>query len=296
MFDNDIDYDAVFAVEAEPENGSGAEDQEAAEPETETETEGAEEQEAAEPAGNGDETNASDDTDAPGGPEENEKPKGRKDAMYAAARRRAEAEADRKVDEMIKSFGWADPYHGNKPITTKAEFDAYREAYSEDQRKLVQQKSGLSEEEFTKMVDELPEVKQAKAAQEQAVQAQIQARIAQELREISALDPDVHEMSDVLSGEDGAKVRDYISRGYNLVDAYKIVHFDELSGRAAEGRREQADMNAAGKAHLRATKSRATGMVSVPRETMEYYKIYFPDMSEADIQRDYNKQLNSGGK
>ena len=69
MFDNDIDYDAVFSVEAGPDtNGSGAEDQEAAEPETETEAEGAEEQDAAEPAGNVDETNASDDTDAPGGP------------------------------------------------------------------------------------------------------------------------------------------------------------------------------------------------------------------------------------
>ena len=298
MFD-DIEYYAALGVE-NPDEGNGANEADAADqPSDETETEGEEEQEAAEPAEETDESSEeeqSGDTEPEAADSEQtgRQPKGKKDSVYAAARRRAEAEKNREIDEIIKGMGWTDPYT-QQPITSKAEYDAYKAKYAEDQKQKLREKSGMTEEEFDQYLGELPEVKQAREAQQQAVQTKIQAQIADEIRQISALDPSVHEVSDVLSGQGGDKVREYIAKGYTLVDAYKLTHFEELQNRSAERARDTAGRNAAGKSHLTASKPRGQGMAAVPQETMRWYKAFMPDMSEAEIQKDYNKQLKETG-
>lgn len=295
MFDSDIDYNAVFGIDSEAENASGEEEQEAAEPAEEEDTEGAEEQEVAETADDAGEE--PDDTDAEG-PEApaGSRPKGKKDSVYAAARRRAEAEMNGKLDEIIKGYNWKDPYTG-KPITSKAEYDQYLEKFNEDQRKKVREKSGMSDEQYDDYIAGLPEVKEARRIKEEAQQAQIQQQISEELRQISELDPSVHTVSDVLSGESGEQIRQSIARGMTLIDAFKLANFDRLRNGAAEGERIHAGYNAMSKAHLGKTRSRGQGMAEVPKETKEYYKVYFPHMSDSDIQKEYNKwekQKNGG--
>lgn len=296
MFDEDIDYYAALGIE-NPDEGEGAKEADAADQPTEDEqTEGEGEQETAEPAEETDEAEESEqsDNDVEPADDPGRKPKGKKDSVYAAARRRAEAERDREIDQIIKDMGWTDPYT-QKPITTKAEYDAYKVKYAEDQKAKLREKSGMTEEEFDKYLGELPEVKEAREAQQKAVQAQIQSQIADEIRQISALDPSVHEVSDVLSGEGGDQIRAYIAKGYTLVDAYKLVHFAELQNNAVAQTRKTAEANAAGKSHLTASKPRGQGMAAVPKETMRWYKAFMPDMTEAEIQKDYNKQLKDTG-
>ena len=299
MFD-DIDYNAVFGLDSDAENAPGEEEQETAEPAEEEDTEGEEEQEAAEPAENSGES--PDDTGAEEQDSSGEKkPKGKKDSVYAAARRRAEAEADAKAEakatamlnEMISGYNWTDPYTGQQ-IKTKAEYESYLEKFNEDQRKKVQEKSGMNDEQYEKYVAGLPEVREARKIKEEAQQAQIRQQIADELKQISALDPSIHTVSDVLSGENGELIRECIAKGMTMLDAFKLANFDRLRNGAAEDERRHAGYNAASKAHLTQSKSRGQGMTMVPKDTLDMYRAFNPDMTDAEIQKDYNKYLNGG--
>lgn len=299
MFD-DIDYNAVFGLDSDAENAPGGEEQDPAEPAEEEDTEGEEEQEAAEPAEDSGES--PDDTGAEEQDSSGEKkPKGKKDSVYAAARRRAEAEADAKAEakatamlnEMISGYNWTDPYTGQQ-IKTKAEYESYLEKFNEDQRKKVQEKSGMNDEQYDKYVAGLPEVREARKIKEEAQQAQIRQQIADELKQISALDPSIHTVSDVLSGESGEQIRECIAKGMTMLDAFKLANFDRLRNGAAEDERRHAGYNAASKAHLTQSKSRGQGMTMVPKDTLDMYRAFNPEMTDAEIQKDYNKYLNGG--
>ena len=156
----EIDYGAVFDVEV-PETTTGAEETEVAEPSEDdtitTAAQGAEEQEAAAPAVEETEEPEQPQTEAP-----EQEPKTDRDAQFAAARRKAEAERDaaiarakedaqKQVDEFFKNSGLMNPYTGH-PITTRAEYEAYRERFEADQKAKLMEKAGITQEEFQAFV------------------------------------------------------------------------------------------------------------------------------------------------
>ena len=169
----EIDYGAVFDVEV-PETTTGAEETEIAAPSEETGTttataQGAEEQEAAAPAVEETEESEQPQAEAP-----EQEPKTDRDAQFAAARRKAEAERDaaiaqakedaqKQVDEFFKTSGLMNPYTG-QPITTRAEYEAYRERFEADQKAKLMEKAGITQEEFPAFVQGLPEVRAARQA------------------------------------------------------------------------------------------------------------------------------------
>ena len=173
----EIDYGAVFDVEV-PETTTGAEETEIAAPSEETGTttataQGAEEQEAAAPAVEGEEDPEQPQTEVP-----EQEPKTDRDAQFAAARRKAEAERDaaiarakedaqKQVDEFFKNSGLMNPYTG-QPITTRAEYEAYRERFEADQKAKLMEKAGITQEEFQAFVQGLPEVRAARQAKAEA--------------------------------------------------------------------------------------------------------------------------------
>lgn len=175
----EIDYNAVFGIE-------GEEVQEAADPATE-DTVGENEQEPAAPAGESqdgaeDEQEPSDEIHHVQTDEEN--------ARYAAMRRKAEADAEKRMnaelDKSIASLGLTDPYT-NKPITNHAEMQAYRQRFVEEQRKEMQEKAGMSPEDYQRFVDSLPEVQAGKAAQQKVMDLEIRAKIDSQMREIQMI-------------------------------------------------------------------------------------------------------------
>ena len=155
-------------------------------PQEDAGAQGAKEQEAAEPAGeeNQDTDAAVQEEPAAGGDEHSETGKEAKrvqddarNAEFAAARRKAEAERDaavekakadaqeeaRKIiDEAFSRSGLMNPYT-KKPITSKAEYDEYKQRYDEERKARVMKKSGMSDEEFEAFVNDLPEVRQARS-------------------------------------------------------------------------------------------------------------------------------------
>ena len=245
----EIDYGAVFDVEV-PETTTGAEETEIAAPSEETGTttataQGAEEQETAAPAVEETEESEQPQAEAP-----EQEPKTDRDAQFAAARRKAEAERDaaiarakedaqKQVDEFFKSSGLVNPYTG-QPITTRAEYEAYRERFEADQKAKLMEKAGITQEEFQAFVQGLPEVRaarqakaEAEAAARQAREQEAKARVDEQLRQIQAIDPTVKELGDLAKLDTYPKLYDMVKRGYSILDAYRCLLYTSPSPRDA---------------------------------------------------------------
>jgi polyhydroxyalkanoate synthesis regulator phasin len=290
---DDINYGELFGLD-ESENT-----QEAAEPaqdEAES-TQGENEQEVAEPAGDDTESSAEPDDVEP------EKQTPEQNAKYAAARRKAEqerdqavaqaksdakAEADKYLDETIAGMGLTNPYT-KQPITTKAEYDEYKAKYEEEKRNRVVKKSGMSQDEFRKFVDDLPEVKQAKAIAAQAQEQQAKMKIDEQLRQITEMDPSIKELGDLTKMDNYDEFYGKVKRGMTLVEAYMLTNFDKLSGRKAAATKQAALNSINSKQHLSGTSSRGTGALSVPADVKDMYRAINPDATDAEIQAHYNK-------
>lgn len=278
----DIDYSAVFGLE-------GEEVQELADPATEDNV-GANEQEAAAPAG-----------ESQDGAEPEQKPSeesghhvqtDEENARYAAVRRRAEADAEKRMnaelDKSIASLGLTDPYT-NKPITNHSEMQAYRQRFVEEQRKEMQEKAGMSPEDYQRFVDSLPEVQEGKKAQQKVMDLEIRAKIDSQMREIQMISPEIKSMEDLSKLDNFEKLYDMVGKGYELADAYKVLNYDRLTAKAAEVAKQQALNSIGGKNHLQPVTPRGQGAVPVPVDVAAEYRALMPEATDAEIQAHYNK-------
>ena len=308
----EIDYGAVFDVEV-PETTTGAEETEIAAPSEETGTttataQGAEEQEAAAPAVEETEESEQPQAEAP-----EQEPKTDRDAQFAAARCKAEAERDaaiaqakedaqKQVDEFFKTSGLMNPYTG-QPITTRAEYEAYRERFEADQKAKLMEKAGITQEEFQAFVQGLPEVRaarqakaEAEAAARQAREQEAKARVDEQLRQIQAIDPTVKELGDLAKLDTYPKLYDMVKRGYSILDAYRLANYDTLTQRAAEASRKAAINSVQSKQHLKATESRGGGAIPVPDSVLEEYRVLNPGATKEEIQKHYQSYMKNSRK
>ena len=302
----EIDYGALFGIDA------GGNEQEAAEPAQDetTQAQGAEAQEPAEPAGEETQEPAPAQETAEGGEERRERQTPEQNAAFAAARRKAEAERDaaveqarrdaqaetqRMIDEMFKNSGLIDPFT-KQPITSKAEYDAYRQRYDAERKASVLKKSGMSDAEFSAFIDGLPEVQQAKAAQKAAEQArraametQAKLRTEEELKEIGKLNPNIRELRDLTAMETYPRFLELVKRGNTLLDAYRLANIDALTSGAAAATRQAAINAVQSKRHMGQTKERGTGAMRVPEDVRAMYRALNPGATDAEIQAHYNR-------
>ena len=278
----EIDYNAVFGIE-------GEEVQEAADPATEDNV-GANEQEAAEPAGES--QDGAEDEQEPSDESSHHVQTDEENARYAAMRRKAEADAEKRMnaelDKSIASLGLTDPYT-NKPITNHAEMQAYRQRFVEEQRKEMQEKAGMSPEDYQRFVDSLPEVQAGKAAQQKVMDLEIRAKIDSQMREIQMISPEIKSMEDLSKLDNFDKLYDMVGKGYELADAYKVLNYDRLTAKAAEAAKQQALNSIGGKNHLQPVTPRGQGAVPVPADVAAEYRALMPEATDAEIQAHYNK-------
>lgn len=295
----DIDYAALFGVE------EGAEAQEPADPaQPETATEGEEAQEPAAPAG------SEDTASGEAQPEQSGAQSAERNAAFAAARRKAEAERDAAIakakadaalerDTAIKdvfaTMGIKNPYT-KQPITTMTEYEAYKARYSEERKSSMLKKLGMSDDEFSDYVNELPEVRAARAeaasarkAQEEAAAAAAKADIEAQVAEIAKLDPNIKTLNDLAKMENYAEFYEKVKRGYTLVDAYESVNRGRRMADVAASAKQAALNAAAGKGHMQQTQARGAGAQEVPESVMREYRIWVPNATDAEIRAHYNK-------
>lgn len=280
----EIDYNAVFGIE-------GEEVQEAADPATEDNV-GANEQEAAEPAGESHVEEGAETGQKPSDESSHHVQTDEENARYAAMRRKAEADAEKRMnaelDKSIASLGLTDPYT-NKPITNHAEMQAYRQRFVEEQRKEMQEKAGMSPEDYKRFVDSLPEVQAGKAAQQKVMDLEIRAKIDSQMREIQMISPEIKSMEDLSKLDNFDKLYDMVGKGYELADAYKVLNYDRLTAKAAEAAKQQALNSIGGKNHLQPVTPRGQGAVPVPADVVAEYRALMPEATDAEIQAHYNK-------
>lgn len=280
----EIDYNAVFGIE-------GEEVQEAADPATEDNV-GANEQEAADPAGESHVEEGAETGQKPSDESSHHVQTDEENARYAAMRRKAEADAEKRMnaelDKSIASLGLTDPYT-NKPITNHAEMQAYRQRFVEEQRKEMQEKAGMSPEDYQRFVDSLPEVQAGKAAQQKVMDLEIRAKIDSQMREIQMISPEIKSMEDLSKLDNFDKLYDMVGKGYELADAYKVLNYDRLTAKAAEAAKQQALNSIGGKNHLQPVTPRGPGAVPVPADVVAEYRALMPEATDAEIQAHYNK-------
>lgn len=303
MFKNDdIDYDNLFGVEAgdnEAEIADQPEESEDIAEDTETTvTDMPEGEDSISGTGDREPENAepASDTNSKKVPQTSEE-----NSAYAAARRKAEAERDaaiakvkaeaqKEIDAAYASTGIINPYT-NKPITTKAEYDEYRERFAVEQKKAFKEKAGLSDAEFNQFISDLPEIRAAKEAQVKAEEARAKINIENQLKEISELDPSVKTLEDLAKLDTYPRFYELVKRGNTFVDAYKLANMDTLTQKAAAASRQAVINQSAGKQHLEATSQRGAGAVTVPNEVKEAYRAFNPGATDAEIQKHYNSYM-----
>lgn len=212
--------------------------------------------------------------------------------------REIRARAAKQLDESIAALGLTNPYT-KEPIKDKADYDAYRAKVDEDRRAKLLKKAGMSEEEFTKLAAEQPEIK---AQLEEAREAKRQAAAAamnEQLRQIHELDPAINTVEDLAKMPNYAQFYRFVKQNrLSLVEAYRLANMERLSARTAAATK-QAAMNAAqSKAHLEATKARGKGgdVTVVPNDVREYYRMINPKATEAEVKADYAKYLKNLSK
>ena len=210
--------------------------------------------------------------------------------------REIRARAAKQLDESIAALGLTNPYT-KEPIKDKADYDAYRAKV--DERAKLLKKAGMSEEEFTKLAAEQPEIK---AQLEEAREAKRQAAAAamnEQLRQIHELDPAINTVEDLAKMPNYAEFYRFVKQNrLSLVEAYRLANMERLSERAAAATKQAAINAAQSKAHLEATKSRGKGgdMPVMPAEVREYYRAINPNATEAEIRADYASYLKKISK
>lgn len=252
---------------------------------------------------------------APGEPEESATQDGGEPQMQQevpeqppvpAADERETARRQAEIDQAYAAAfaGKLDPYT-KQPITCKADYDRYQAMLRADQQRQQEERmrqAGVAPEAVRALIDQHPVVREAQeviqtvqAERERARAEQAKGWYGEQLKQINALDPEakVTSLEDLAAREpEGyAKMLDMVGRGVSMVDAYKMVHFDELAQRRTAAAKQAALNQAAGKAHLAPAGGQGVGGVEVPGNIREMYRELNPDMTDAQISAAYAAYL-----
>jgi len=232
---------------------------------------------------------------------------------HAAQRRRQEQQAaiDKAVQEALKAERekmdgqWKDFFQraglkntlDNTPITTKAEFDAWAQAF--DRKKMERDLSAgrLTPETIEQLIEKNPTVQRAQeiirqqeSAQKQQQDAAAQARIEQEIREIHAINPKINSAQDILDMDTGEAFYGYVQKGLSFRDAYYLANREQIDQSRQQAAWVQAQLNQRGKEHMvPAAAARGAGSQSVPAEDLRWFRTFNPNATDAEIEKYYNK-------
>jgi len=283
MKNNLLDLNLQFFAE----EGAGAEVSEAAEP---TETDASTEESSTSTEDNSSESSDSNVQSA----EDN--------ARFAAARRKAEAEFNQKLQAMDAEFANRFKDYENpithQPIRSQKDYLDALDAQEKLKRDAELQSKGIDPKMFEDMVNRQvennPLVQQAQAVMQQAQQSQIESSIAESMKVISGLNPNLKTVEDVMDLPNAQQMIGLVRSGLSLADAYKISNFDDLMAGKAAGAKQAALNSINGTAHLNSTDSLAgadDNEVEIPQNELAQWKRAFPHASAAELRKKYNSTL-----
>ena len=216
-------------------------------------------------------------------------------AIYAEARRTAEAnarKAQKAIDEeYVRRFGHLNNPVTGQPIRSQADYLAALDAQEEMKAKAKLQEQGIDPSLIDNAVANNPIVRQAQTVMAQAKQEQIFGQIGAEVQILHQIDPSINTVFDV--PPDVVNIVTRSNGNINLVDAYKIANFGKVSQSQQEAIKQTAINQAKGKQHLAPVNGVATPDegVEIPESELTMWKDMFPDKSKAELKKLYNKTI-----
>ena len=135
-----------------------------------------------------------------------------------------------------------------------------------------------------------PVIRQAQQVLAHQQNQQLIGQINAELAEIQKLDPSIKDLNDL--SEEVAYVQS-TGGAINLLNAYKILNFGKVSEGKQAALKQAAINQAKGKQHLAPVNGVATPDegVEIPSDVLSMWKETFPDKSNAELKKLYNKTL-----
>ncbi len=197
-----------------------------------------------------------------------------------------------QMDAHVAGLKLTNPYDGNKPITTLAEYQAYQTAHQQAQWDSIRQRSGLTQEQMDELIGNLPQVQraaqaqaQAKAAQDAADEQSLQQKLQEEIAAIGKLCPEIRDRETLVGHESWPRVAQRMKdTRCGVLDAFKLENFDALQQRRAEDVRRQSVRNQKGKDHLKGTAGKGKGGASIPADQLRIYQRLNPGASLSELQ------------
>lgn len=251
-------------------------------------------------------------TDQEGGQEPGEEPESSgpeqepaiPDSVWATARRRAEADAQRRADAEVarRCAGKTNPLTG-KPITTQKEYWEAIDAQAQMRRDAAIQQAAkrLNPREaaaFTQAIKNDPEkiAMQARLENLERMEAQKQAeqQLNADLMEIGRIDPSIKNINDLAARPEFNAILGLVNRGYSVVDAFKVTHYDAAVQNSTAAGKQAARNEVRGKTHLAAHGGENSASGSgrdIPSQWLSHMRDAFPEKSMAELKKLYNQTL-----
>lgn len=223
-------------------------------------------------------------------------------AQYAAMRRRAEAEAQKKFDGIMGALnqrvsamcnGVTHPVTG-QPVTNVMEYFDALEIQERKAREEELKEKGLDPSYIDRAIASNPTVLQAQQILRHQQEAAAAMAIQNDFAEIQRIDPSIKSLEDVPNLNEIVR---YVERNnVSIVDAYKVINYDILTQNVKNAGRQAAINQMRGKDHLA---SQNTGVatdnnddVEVPSEIMARMKA--EGKSEKQIKELFKKTVQNG--
>lgn len=223
-------------------------------------------------------------------------------AKYAAMRRKAEAEAEKRyaskraeLDRQFASmFGqYTNPETG-EPIRTAQDYFNAMQAQQNQQTRSQLEQAGIDPNLIDNAVRNNPAVQYANAVIEQQQAEQARSMVAEDIEAIRSIDPTIKSADDVAMLDTYPQMLAMIQNSggrIRLSEAYKLVNFDRLVANQRQAGQQSAINQARSKGHLNAAAG-VSGSVDgedIPTGELSQWKAWFPDKSSKELRALYNK-------
>lgn len=237
-----------------------------------------------------------------------------RNAIMASMRRQAEADARIKaqseakqtlqaeIDKAFADMGLRDPYT-NKIISTKAEYDAYKSRHDSELVSKELGKAGISRETVDALIQSSPAMKEAQEAAKAYKQALQQTReqtakvqLDEQIKAISAIDPDIKGLDDIFKLPNYQTIRGYVAKDIPLSEAYKLANMDKLIDKKTTAATQSAYNKTQSKEHLTSSAVRGQGEIPVPKKAMAQFRglTGLSDKEAREYYAKYHKQISKG--
>jgi hypothetical protein len=216
-------------------------------------------------------------------------------AIFANARRRAEAEFKQKQAardaEYARRFGnFTNPETG-KPIQSEADYLEALDAQERVKAKAELESKGIDYGMIDRMINNSPQMREAQQVIQEMKAQKVEQAIQNDLAELNKMDASITSLETV-----PADVIELATKnGFSLVNAYKIANFGKVSAQQTSAIQQRTINQISGKAHLAPVNGvvQNSNEVEIPADQLASWKEWYPNLSASELRKKYNRVLNA---